>query len=417
MGLCIKVSFSVLCVLGLVIVGDVAYAQDSPDDYVKAHNAARSQVGVPNLVWDNTVAAFAQNYTNQRKADCKLVHSVKLWVNEKSKYDYNSNSCVGGECRHYTQVVWKNSTRIGCAKVRCNNGGTFIAGYGAESDIDCLQTIKNLDSFNRLSSWDFETNAEGDICRFSGVECWHDVEDRVTSLWLSNMGLKGQFPRCVETFTWLRTLNLSHNELSGYIPSDISTMLPYLISLDLSNNNFFGEIPKGIADLSDLITLRLDGNQLSGQIPHELGLLPWLTDFSVANNLLEGPVPVFVSNVDVSLSYANNSGLCGGILGSCEESLFGISFWYSFIIGFISSATSVLVYFLYYYTPWTEFKKRSNAVHPLRNKENQQKDTGQEAELLPLALQEKGSKESMIQANVWCDISSTAIKTVGEIDF
>ena len=39
---------------------------------------------------------------------------------------YNSNSCIGGECGHYIQVVWVNSLRIECAKVRCNNGGTFI---------------------------------------------------------------------------------------------------------------------------------------------------------------------------------------------------------------------------------------------------------------------------------------------------
>ncbi|KAG4948355.1 hypothetical protein AAZX31_15G060300 [Glycine max] len=148
MGLC-KVSFPVLCVLGLVmIVSHVANAQDSPADYVNAHNAARSEVGVQNLAWDDTVAAFAQNYANQRKGDCQLIHSggggqygenlamstgdlsgtdaVKLWVDEKSNYDYNSNSCVGGECLHYTQVVWRDSVRLGCAKVACDNGGTFI---------------------------------------------------------------------------------------------------------------------------------------------------------------------------------------------------------------------------------------------------------------------------------------------------
>ncbi|XP_028794395.1 basic form of pathogenesis-related protein 1-like [Neltuma alba] len=124
------------------------YAQNSPQDYVNAHNAARSQVGVPNIAWDETVAAFARNYANQRKADCRLVHSggggkygenlasssadltgtdaMKLWVAEKKYYDYNSNSCVGGVCGHYTQVVWKTSVRLGCAKVRCDNGGTFI---------------------------------------------------------------------------------------------------------------------------------------------------------------------------------------------------------------------------------------------------------------------------------------------------
>ncbi|CAK8530391.1 unnamed protein product [Lathyrus sativus] len=143
-------SFFLLCVLALsFIVGShVAHAQDSPTDYVNAHNAARSVVGVSHIVWDDTVAAFAQSYANQRK-DCQLIHSgddggygenlsmstggmsgtdaVKYWVDEKSYYDYNSNSCAAGKmCGHYTQVVWKNTVRIGCAKVKCENGGTFI---------------------------------------------------------------------------------------------------------------------------------------------------------------------------------------------------------------------------------------------------------------------------------------------------
>ncbi|KAE9595038.1 hypothetical protein Lal_00041250 [Lupinus albus] len=150
MGLSNYLSFSLFFyVLVLVnIVGHVVYAQDSQADYLNAHNAARSEVNVANLVWDDTVAAFAQSYADQRKGDCNLVHSggggiygeniamstgdltgndaVKLWVDEKPNYDYNSNSCVGGECLHYTQVVWRNTQSIGCAKVRCDNGGTFI---------------------------------------------------------------------------------------------------------------------------------------------------------------------------------------------------------------------------------------------------------------------------------------------------
>ncbi|KAI4296511.1 hypothetical protein L6164_036461 [Bauhinia variegata] len=139
---------SLTFLLAFALVAHVSHAQDSPADYVNAHNAARSQVDVPDITWDNEVAAFAQNYANQRVGDCQLVHSggggqygenlagstgdlsgaaaVALWVNERANYDYNSNSCVGGECLHYTQVVWRDSVRLGCAKVRCNNGGTFI---------------------------------------------------------------------------------------------------------------------------------------------------------------------------------------------------------------------------------------------------------------------------------------------------
>ncbi|KAL5560898.1 hypothetical protein UlMin_030645 [Ulmus minor] len=140
-----RVSLAIfMCMVGLALTCN---AQDKPQDYLKAHNSARDQVGVRHLTWDNTVAAYAQNYANQRKGDCKLVHSrgpygeniawssgdlsgtsaVGLWVSEKANYNYNSNTCAAGKvCGHYTQVVWRNSVRVGCAKVRCNNGGTFI---------------------------------------------------------------------------------------------------------------------------------------------------------------------------------------------------------------------------------------------------------------------------------------------------
>jgi pathogenesis-related protein 1 len=50
-------------------------AQNSPQDYLDVHNAARALVGVANITWDNTVATYALNYANSRKSDCNLVHS------------------------------------------------------------------------------------------------------------------------------------------------------------------------------------------------------------------------------------------------------------------------------------------------------------------------------------------------------
>uniref|UniRef100_A0A2N9GVV4 SCP domain-containing protein n=1 Tax=Fagus sylvatica TaxID=28930 RepID=A0A2N9GVV4_FAGSY len=120
-----KISLAlIICLLGLSLVHR-SHAQDSKEDYLNAHNAARAEVGVPPLTWDDTVASYAQNYANQ-PVTMKGTDAVNMWVGEKPNYDYNSNSCVGGECLHYTQVVWRNSVRLGCAKVRCNNGGTFI---------------------------------------------------------------------------------------------------------------------------------------------------------------------------------------------------------------------------------------------------------------------------------------------------
>ena len=144
---------SLIVVLFTYIIGlaipQTSNAQDSPQDYLNAHNAARAEVGVGPLVWDYKLASYAKKYANQHINDCELVHSggpygedlswssapdipgveaVKYWVDEKANYDYKSNSCIGDKmCGHYTQVVWRDTVRVGCAKVRCNgNKGTLI---------------------------------------------------------------------------------------------------------------------------------------------------------------------------------------------------------------------------------------------------------------------------------------------------
>ncbi|XP_028797677.1 pathogenesis-related leaf protein 6-like [Neltuma alba] len=144
-----KTSFALLFLfMTLPLLFQISEAQNSPQDYLNAHNVARGQVGVPNITWDDTVATYALNYVNSRTSDCNLVHSggpygenlakgsglftgtaaVNLWVAEKPYYNYTSNSCVGGQqCLHYTQVVWKNSVRVGCARVQCNNGWWFVS--------------------------------------------------------------------------------------------------------------------------------------------------------------------------------------------------------------------------------------------------------------------------------------------------
>ncbi|XP_010489949.1 PREDICTED: pathogenesis-related protein 1A-like [Camelina sativa] len=124
-------------------------AEDLKQEFLEPQNEARNAVGLDPLVWDDEVAAYAASYANQRISDCALVHSngpfgeniamssgemsaedaAGMWINEKQYYDYSSNTCndpYGGTCLHYTQVVWRNTVRLGCAKVVCNGGGTFI---------------------------------------------------------------------------------------------------------------------------------------------------------------------------------------------------------------------------------------------------------------------------------------------------
>ncbi|QHO51829.1 probably inactive leucine-rich repeat receptor-like protein kinase At5g48380 isoform X3 [Arachis hypogaea] len=175
------------------------------------------------------------------------------------------------------------------------------------------QSIKGSleDPYNYLQSWTFNDKTEGFICKFIGVECWHPDENRVLNLNLSNMGLKGQFPRAIRNCSSLTGLDLSINKLSGTIPADISSLLTYVVTLDLSSNEFSGTIPKSLANCTYLNILKLDSNRLTGQIPGQFASLGRLKTFNVTNNLLSGRVPNF-NYTKVRASYGNNRGLCGG---------------------------------------------------------------------------------------------------------
>ncbi|CAN1167473.1 Pathogenesis-related protein 1 [Linum perenne] len=136
-----------LIVLLIASLSVLSLAQDTPADYLRPHNQARAAVRVPPMRWDNRVAAFARNYGNKIKANCDFKHSggpygenlafgrpditvrksIQMWVDEKKFYNCRANRCTGGECGHYTQVVWKDSNKLGCAKVKCdNNKGTIV---------------------------------------------------------------------------------------------------------------------------------------------------------------------------------------------------------------------------------------------------------------------------------------------------
>ncbi|KAG9134878.1 hypothetical protein Leryth_001210 [Lithospermum erythrorhizon] len=55
-------------------------------------------------------------------------HCAEAWVDEKKLYNYETNSCnPGQDCGHYTQIVWKNTLKVGCGKTVCVSGkGVFM---------------------------------------------------------------------------------------------------------------------------------------------------------------------------------------------------------------------------------------------------------------------------------------------------
>jgi Cysteine-rich secretory protein family len=48
------------------------------------------------------------------------VIAVNGWADEVSQYSYNGNSC-SGVCGHYTQMIWADTTKVGCGTAKCGN--------------------------------------------------------------------------------------------------------------------------------------------------------------------------------------------------------------------------------------------------------------------------------------------------------
>ncbi len=126
-------------------------------ELVATHNHWRATVGVPPLTYSAALAASSQSWANQLKQtqQCKMKHSksegaygenlywasavlwsdgkrelqkvlsskvVDDWASERTDYNYQLNSCTPGKmCGHFTQVVWRSTTKVGCAIAICED--------------------------------------------------------------------------------------------------------------------------------------------------------------------------------------------------------------------------------------------------------------------------------------------------------
>lgn len=123
-----------------------------PFGAVVAHNAVRAAAqpapdpALPDLVWDADLAAVAQSWAQ----GCVFQHSdgpygenlyagtgtptvldaIDAWADEAAVYDYDTNGCAA-VCGHYTQIVWRDTARVGCGFADCDplQGAGFAGRY------------------------------------------------------------------------------------------------------------------------------------------------------------------------------------------------------------------------------------------------------------------------------------------------
>jgi glioma pathogenesis-related protein 2 len=117
---------------------------------LSTHNSLRQKHGAPPLVLDNTLNNVAQGWADKLAATGKFQHSnskygenlyygwssqpgfdvngvspVQSWYDEVKSYNY-SKPGFSMETGHFTQVVWKNSKKLGCGKAKAKDGKVFV---------------------------------------------------------------------------------------------------------------------------------------------------------------------------------------------------------------------------------------------------------------------------------------------------
>ena len=126
--------------------------------WLDGHNAVRRSpqpapaTPLPMLTWSAAAAQIAQawadgcNYQHNAGRGFRgeniaasappnrwtLADAVAAWAGEAPDYDYTRNACAPGkQCGHYTQIVWRDTLRVGCAHRTCQSNSPFGPGAPA----------------------------------------------------------------------------------------------------------------------------------------------------------------------------------------------------------------------------------------------------------------------------------------------
>ncbi len=149
-----KIILVVSISLGMISISPaIAKPSVNKAQALQVHNNVRAKDKQQPLQWSNDLEKISQQWANQLAQSCKMYHhkgdipfgenlfyssapttvghAINAWANEKNFYRFMENTCQPGkQCGHYTQVVWKGTTDVGCAMKSCSNGAqVFVCSY------------------------------------------------------------------------------------------------------------------------------------------------------------------------------------------------------------------------------------------------------------------------------------------------
>lgn len=101
-------------------------------------NIFRMQHNASPLSWNDTLASYAASHTSgcvfqhtkgpygenlAAGTDQSVEAAIDSWANERASYNFADGGFSMGT-GHFTQLVWKDTTNVGCGRIYCNRTGT-----------------------------------------------------------------------------------------------------------------------------------------------------------------------------------------------------------------------------------------------------------------------------------------------------
>ncbi|XP_064968184.1 receptor-like protein EIX2 [Musa acuminata AAA Group] len=262
-----------------------------------------------------TILSLSSNSLEGTMSELHFANLTKL-----SELDLSENSLVISIDHNWVPPFQLRSIKLSSCKL----GPTFPRWLRSQNSIKDLD-MSNTSVEDALPDWFWNTSSssinlsQNQISGTLPTSLEHMT--RLSGLELSINMLEGPIPRMPP---YLSHMNLSSNSFSGPL-SAISLTLELGI-LDLSHNHISGSIPSFICDLRKLVILDLSSNQISGEIPWCWQETNFLFYINLANNKLSGEIPSSIENLTWLQSlHLNNNNLHGHLplsLKSCSRLIF-----------------------------------------------------------------------------------------------
>jgi uncharacterized protein YkwD len=139
------------CILAIAAFAPTASAQSDMQTLLDAHNAVRARHCTPPLTWSPEVAASAQRWASRCVFDhdpnnndlgenlawgtsLSAREAFGLWYDEIREYNYASPGF--GPAGHFTQVIWRGSRQLGCARAMCGGDVMWVCRYWPQGNDD-----------------------------------------------------------------------------------------------------------------------------------------------------------------------------------------------------------------------------------------------------------------------------------------